>query len=100
LGPLCCVGEKVKSSYPSDWATTNVPRTWAGVISTISVLLGRDVPGHTPTLINNFNFDEKSLIHFRDVNKVGSRDDKNTRARGYPPRIVTTHRYLSPASSE
>ena len=50
LGPLCCVGEKVKSRYPSDWATTNVPHTWAGVIPTISVLLGLDVPGHTRTL--------------------------------------------------
>jgi len=51
LGPLCCVGEKVKSRYPSDWTTTNVPHTWAGVIPTISVLLGRDVPDHTPTIL-------------------------------------------------
>jgi len=49
LGPLCCVGEKVKNRYPSDWATTNVPHTWTGVIPAIFVLLGLDVPGHTPT---------------------------------------------------
>jgi len=64
LSPLCCVGEKVKNRYPNDWATTNVPHIWAGVIPAVSVLLGRDVPGHTPTLMiwnswKNVLFEEK-----------------------------------------